>query len=148
MPRHCESRTIAQPAERLFDIVADVERYPDFLPLMREAKIIHRNDNVYETEQALALGLLVHRFRTRTLLDRPHGISVVSSDPLFRRFDLRWAFSPLADDCCQVDFAVDCEAASFFLLPFVQMVVLSMAGQMVAAFEARAHALAAGRVDH
>ncbi|HPT50057.1 MAG TPA: type II toxin-antitoxin system RatA family toxin [Accumulibacter sp.] len=138
MPRHSESRTIAQPAERLFDIVADVERYPDFLPLMREAKIVHRGDDVYETEQALALGLLVHRFRTRTLLDRPRGITVVSSDPLFRRFDLRWVFSPLADDRCQVDFAIDCEASSFFLLPFVQMVVLPMAGQMVAAFEARA----------
>ena len=142
MASHRESRAIARSPEVLFDIVADVERYPEFLPLIRDARIIRRHETAYETEQSLALGLLMHRFRTRTELDRPHRIVVASDDRSFCRFDIRWQFSPLADDHCHVDFTLDCETRSFFLMPIVQLLVLPMATSMVAAFEARAHALA------
>lgn len=147
MPIHRETRTIAQPAEALFDIVADVERYPEFLPLIREARIFRRHENAYETEQCLALGLMTHRFRTRTELDRPHGITVVSDDPSFCRFDVRWQFARIGEDHCHIDFTVDCETDSFFLMPLVWMLVMPTAVGMVAAFEARAHWLAgeAGR---
>jgi coenzyme Q-binding protein COQ10 len=142
MATHRESRAIARPPEEIFDIVADVERYPEFLPLIREARIFRRHEDAYETEQSLALGLMTHRFRTRTVLDRPRAISVVSADRSFCRFDIRWQFAPLGDDRCHVDFTLDCETDSFFLMPVIQMLVLPMAVSMVAAFEARAHMLA------
>ena len=142
MAIHRESRAIARSAEWLFDIVADVERYPEFLPLIDEARIVQRHAGAYETEQRLALGLLMHRFRTRTRLDRPHGITVVSDDRSFCRFDIRWRFSPLGDGHCHVDFALDCETRSLFLTPVIRLLVLPMATTMVGAFEARAHALA------
>jgi coenzyme Q-binding protein COQ10 len=143
MASHRESRSIALPAEWLFDIVADVERYPEFLPLMREARIVGRHQDTYQTEQSLALGMLMHRFRTQTELVRPHAITVISDDRSFCRFDIHWAFSPLGDDHCHVDFALDCATRSLFLRPVIDMLVLPMATSMVAAFEARAHALAA-----
>jgi len=117
MATHRESRAIARPAEEIFDIVADVERYPEFVPLIREARIFNRVEDTYETEQSLALGLLTHRFRTRTELVRPHGITVVSDDQAFCRFDIRWQFAPLGEDSCHVDFTLDCESRSFLLLP-------------------------------
>ena len=55
---HRESRVVAVSVERMFDLVADVERYPEFLPLMRGAKIVRRHERAYETEQVLALGRL------------------------------------------------------------------------------------------
>ena len=143
MATHRESRAIALSPEWLFDVVADVERYPEFVPLMLDAKIVHRGDDAYETEQRLALGLLMHRFRTRTELDRPRRITVLSDDRSFCRFDIRWTFSPLADDHCHVDFALDCETRSLWLMPVIQLLILPMATTMVSAFEARAHALAA-----
>ena len=144
MATHRESRAIARPPEQIFDIVADVERYPEFLPLIREARIFRRDEDVYETEQTLALGLLTHRFRTRTELVRPHGITVVSDDQAFCRFDIRWQFAPLDDDSCHVEFTLDCESRSFFLMPVIQLLVLPMATSMVDSFEARVHALAVG----
>ena len=142
MATHRESRVIALPPEWLFDIVADVERYPEFLPLMRAARIVRRYPEAYETEQTLAVGLLLHRFRTRTELARPSRITIVSDDRSFCRFDVRWAFAPLADDHCHVNFALDCATRSLFLRPVVEMLILPMAASMVTAFEARAHALA------
>lgn len=142
MSSHRESRAIALSPGWLFDVVADVERYPEFLPLIREARIVARDEDTYETEQSLALGLLTHRFRTRTELMRPGAIVVVSDDRAFCRFDIRWTFSPLGDNHCHVDFALDCTTRSPFLMPVIQMLVLPMATGMVTAFEGRAHALA------
>jgi coenzyme Q-binding protein COQ10 len=143
MASHRESRSIGLPRDWLFDIVADVERYPEFLPLMREARVISRRQDAYETEQRLALGVLTHGFRTCTELDRPHAISVVSDDRAFGRFDIRWVFSLRGDDHCHVDFTLDCVARSLLLRPVIDMLILPMASSMVSAFEARAHALAA-----
>lgn len=133
---------IAQPAESLFDIVADVERYPEFLPLVSAARIVTRHGNTYETEQSLALGLLTHRFRTRTELDRPHTITVLSEDRSFSRFDIRWEFSPVDDTHCQVAFSLDCEVRMLLLKPVIQMLIMPMATTMVFAFERRAEKLA------
>lgn len=144
MPSHRQSRLIAQPAERLFDIVADVERYPDFLPLVRQAKIIQRQENSYQTEQTLMLGLMVQRFRSQTTLERPHRIHVVSNDPPFRRFVVDWTFTTVDATHCRVDFALNCEASSLMLIPFVQMVIVPLAATMVAAFEARALTIGSG----
>ena len=147
MATHRESRALAQSSHVIFDIVADVERYPEFLPLIREARIVKRHADAYETEQSLALGLLTHRFRTRTELDRPRGITVVSADRSFCRFDIRWQFASLGDRRCHVDFALNCETRSLWLMPVVQLLVLPMASSMVAAFEARAQALAVAAGD-
>lgn len=146
MATHRETRTITLPSEWLFDIVADVERYPEFIPLIREARIVARHVDAYETEQSLALGLLRHCFRTRTELDRPHRIRVRSDDRTFGHFDIQWTFSPLSNSHCHVDFALECQARSPFLLPIVSMLLLPMAASMVSAFEGRAHSLAAKRI--
>jgi len=141
MATHRECRAIARSPEILFDIVADVERYPEFLPLVSTAKIVSRHEDAYETEQSLALGLLTHRFRTRTEFERPRRITVVSQDRSFSRFNIRWDFSPLGDDRCQVDFSLDCETRLLLLKPVMQMLIMPMATSMVSAFEARANAL-------
>ena len=143
MATHRESRAIALPPEWLFDAVADVERYPEFVPLVRDARIVSRYQDAYETEQSLAFGRLVHRFRTRTELSRPRVIRVLSDDRAFCCFDIRWTFSAVRENHCHVDFVLDCKTRSLFLMPVIEMLVLPMAASMVGAFEARAHSLAA-----
>ena len=140
---HRESRVVDVSIERMFDLVADVERYPEFLPLMREATVIRRCASEYETEQVLALGLLAYRFRTRTALNPPGSIIVTSADRNFRRFDIRWSFAPAPEGRCQVDFALDCEVGSIWLKPLGDVLVGQMALTMVNAFATRARKLEA-----
>lgn len=142
MATHRETRAIARSPEYLFDIVADVEGYPEFLPLVSSARIINRREGAYETEQSLALGLLTHRFKTLTKLDRPRTITVISEDRSFSRFHIRWNFSALDGGQCQVDFELDCETRLLLLKPVMKVLIMPMATSMVSAFEARAHALA------
>lgn len=138
---HRESRVVAITAERLFDLVADVERYPEFLPLMRDAVVVGRSENAYETQQTLALGLLVHRFRTRTELDRPRAIRVTSADRAFSRFEILWSFSPTPEGHCRVDFSLDYEVRSLWLKPVGDVLIAPMALTMVDAFVTRARKL-------
>ncbi|NTU65341.1 MAG: type II toxin-antitoxin system RatA family toxin [Chloroflexi bacterium] len=138
---HRESRVVAVSTERMFDLVADVERYPEFLPLMRKATVTRRYASAYETEQVLALGLLAYRFRTRTELDPPRSIIVTSTDQNFRRFGIRWSFAPTPEGHCRIDFALDCEVRLFWLKPLGDALVAQMALTMVNAFVARARKL-------
>jgi coenzyme Q-binding protein COQ10 len=138
---HRESRVVAVSTERMFDLVADVERYSEFLPLMRKATVIHRYASAYETEQELALGPLAYRFRTRTELNPPGSIIVSSTDRGFRRFDIRWSFAPAPEGCCRIHFALDCEVRSLWLKPLGDALVTQMALKMVTAFTARARRL-------
>lgn len=139
-----ESRLIEIPGERLFDLVADVERYPEFLPLMRQAVIVARSENAYETQQTLAVGLLAHRFRTRTELDRPRAIRVTSTDRAFSRFEILWSFAPTPDGRCQVEFSLDYAVRSLWLRPLGDMLITPMAMTMVDAFVSRARKLDTG----
>jgi len=139
---HRESREIAVSTERMFNLVADVERYPEFVPLLREATIVGRFDSGYETEQTLALGVLAHRFRTRTQLDRPRSVVVTSADRSFCLFDIRWSFTPTAERCCRTDFSLNCEFRSILLGPIGGVLVGQMALTMVNAFAMRARKVA------
>jgi coenzyme Q-binding protein COQ10 len=125
----------------MFNLVADVERYPEFVPLLRKARVVGRFDGGYETEQTLALGPLAHSFRTRTQLDRPHSIVVTSDDRSFCLFDVRWSFAPTAERCCRIDFSLECEPRSIWLRPIGDVLVGQMALSMVQAFATRARHL-------
>ena len=80
-----EEREVPYPAERLFDLVADVESYPDFLPWWAAARIIAREDGAYRTDQVIRFGPIRQRFPTRTVLRRPREIDVTATGGRLRR---------------------------------------------------------------
>lgn len=136
-----ESRLLEMPVENAFDLVADVEAYPEFLPLWQRAEVVERWADGYETMQTVGVGLLAQRFRTRTSLRRPRRIVVESGDSLFRGLLLRWRFRPDGCDRCRVDFYLNCELAPWWLKPMVDAMMTSTARSMIEAFEARGKAV-------
>lgn len=140
IPYH-ERRVIEISSECMFDLVADVERYPEFLPLIRKAMIVRRGSSAYETQQTMALGVLLYQFRTRTELNRPHAIQVTSADWTFRRFKIDWSFTPTPEGHCCVDFALDCQIRGLWLNPFSNVLITQMGVTMVDAFVTRARQL-------
>lgn len=142
MASHRQSRTIALPTAQLFDLIADVERYPEFLPLWRGARIVRHDDDGYETEQTVGFGPFLQRFVTRTQLDRPREITVTSTDATFDRFEIRWRLTPRDEGTCAVDFTLDCDVHTPWLRPYVEMMMAPTAATMVDAFQARAREIA------
>lgn len=132
-----ESRILIAPRDRVFDLVADVESYPQFLPLWRDAHVYERQGNVYLTEQSVGLGKLEERFRTKTVLARPLRIEVTSEDPLFRDFYIHWDFATIGLGC-RISVALQWQLASPTLQGALDRLLPSAARSIVSAFEKRA----------
>lgn len=102
MPTFSLSRELPFRAEQVFELVADVERYPEFVPGWHSAVIIRRHGGAYITEQAIGWALREWRFRTKTILNRPVAIEVTGIDGTFRQFELNWSFLVVARERCAI----------------------------------------------
>lgn len=142
MPTHAETRTIPFTPEQLFDLVADVERYPEFLPWCVACRIRR-----WETPQRLVADLVIgfkmirERFTSRVELSRPGRIDVAYYDGPFRYLTNHWTFAADADGQCVIDFYIDFEFRSRTLQKMMGKLFNEAVQRMVNAFERRAIAL-------
>ena len=141
MPRHEVHCALAYMPEQLFDLAADVERYPEFLPWWVAARVRKREGNVYYTDQVIGLAMARQRFGSKTVLQRPERIDVTSTDRMFRNFHLIWLFDPLPDNVCQVALVVDLELRSKLIQNLFGRAISRTVGSIMSAFEVRAHRL-------
>ena len=102
MPTHSASRTLPYTCEQLFDLAADVERYPEYLPGWVNARILESSGNQLRVEQQLGLEFLSLPFVSTAVLDRPHRLGIQSSDGPFRILQIEWRFEPAAPGRCTV----------------------------------------------
>lgn len=137
MSIHSEHRLIHAPRERLFELIADVEKYPDFLPMWIDARIYHRKGDTYFTVQEIGLGPVRQRFRTKTVLTAPTRIEVTSADGLFREFFICWDLASAGQNC-RVDITLNWEVRSNLMQKAIDLLLPETARSMVRAFEGRA----------
>lgn len=93
MPAQIERHYSLYTAEQLFDLVADVEKYPRFLPWILASRILKRKPDAVWVEMVLGIGPLQLRFSSLAVLDRPHSITITSSDATFDCFRQQWQFT-------------------------------------------------------
>lgn len=139
MPRHELQRDLSYAREQLFDLAADVERYPEFLPGWIAVRILHRDGDVYHTEQVLGVGTFRQRFRSKTFLQKPEYIIVTSTDRVMQDFTMEWLFEPLSENGCRVTARVTLELRSKLAQAVFDRFVSHSIGSIMQAFEARAH---------
>jgi coenzyme Q-binding protein COQ10 len=143
MPVFRAMRRIHHSAEEMFDLVADVERYREFVPLCLKHAIRSRatraGTEILMTNMTVACGIYRESFISRVTLDRANGcILVESTDGPLRRLQTRWTFSPRSDDSCDVGFYLHYELASRTLALLMGAVFDAAFGRFVEAFERRA----------
>ncbi len=134
-------RLLPYSREQLFDLAADVERYPEFLRWWIMARIWKREGKVYYTDQILGLGPIRLHFCSRTELHRPERIEVISDEAPFRHFRLSWIFQSHSGDHCQVTLVAEFELRSGLLQRLIGRVLPVAIADVIAAFEIRAHEL-------
>jgi len=140
MPRHSETRRLPYTPEQMFDLVADVERYPEFIPWVTAVRI--RSDSATEMVADLIVGFkgLRETFTSKVGKTRPTAIHVDYLDGPLKYLRNDWTFRPDGTGC-QVDFSVDFEFKSrMFELLAGQMFGAALR-KMIGAFETRAVAL-------
>src|SRR5215471_7605503 len=143
MPVFRAMRHVHHSADEMFDLVADVERYHEFVPLCLRHAILSRETGaeteILTTDMTVACGIYRQSFTSRVTLDRANGcILVESTDGPLRRLQTRWTFQSQSDDSCDVGFYLHYELASRALALLMGAVFDAAFGRFVQAFERRA----------
>jgi coenzyme Q-binding protein COQ10 len=145
MPSFRTTRAVRQSPEEMFALVADVERYPEFLPLCESLRVLRREAGEDGRETLVAqMGVgykaIRERFTTRVTLDRPRlGIIAQYVDGPFKRLENRWAFRPRDGGGCTVEFYIAYEFKSLALGLLMGSVFDRAFRKFTDAFEARAN---------
>lgn len=93
MPSHRERRQLPYSPEQIFDLVADIEKYPEFIDWFVAVRIRRHDGSRLEVDQLVRFKGLHTHFTTQAVLDRPRQIDITTHDPPFKRFDQRWTFA-------------------------------------------------------
>jgi coenzyme Q-binding protein COQ10 len=121
MAQFSTTRAVRHAAGDMFDLVADVERYPEFVPLCRSLKVRKRiaepeGVEVVIADMTVAYKLVSETFTSRVTLDRPNlQILVEYLEGPFSRMENRWTFRPTGPKSCEVEFFISYEFRSRML---------------------------------
>ncbi len=141
MPRHAETRRLPYTPEQMFDLVADVGRYGEFLPWISAVRVRSNSENEMVADLIVGFKGLRETFTSRVEKQRPGHIRVDYLEGPLKHLHNDWKFRPDGEGGVLVDFEVD--------FAFKNRVFEMLAGQvfdralrmMIGAFEARAAAL-------
>jgi coenzyme Q-binding protein COQ10 len=127
--------------EQVFDLAADIERYPDFMPWWISASMQKREADTCYVTQVLGRGPMRVQFTSKAVLQRPERVDITSSDRAFRQFSLCVRVVPSAPVGCSLSISADLELSSLLLQRILQRVLETSIDDIIAAFEVRAHRL-------
>jgi coenzyme Q-binding protein COQ10 len=146
VPTHAEKRLVPWTPEQMFDLVARVDRYPEFLPWCIAARVTSRTESELVADLVIGFKMLRERFTSRVTLERPQRLHVAYVNGPFRYLNNHWTFTAvppsarLPDGGTEIDFYVDFEFRSKVLQSLIGVLFNEAVRRMVAAFETRARA--------
>lgn len=141
MTTHAEKRTLPYTPEQLFTLVAEVEKYPQFLPWCLSARIKRRDGDVFYADLVIGYKMIREKFGSRVTLEAPGRIRVEYLSGPMKYLSNQWTFIREADGRCTIDFFVDFEFKSRLLQNLMGVFFNEIVRRMVGAFEDRARAL-------
>ena len=148
MPQHKDSRILPYTADQMYALVADIERYPEFLPWNTAARIRSRrpgpeaDSELVEADLVISFKVFRERFGSRvTLWPQQKRIDTEYLDGPFKYLKSGWSFADLPHGSCKVDFFVDFEFRNAILGKVIGVVFGEAMSRIVRAFEDRARAL-------
>jgi len=138
MPTHAEKRVLPHTPQQLFDLVADIEKYPQFLPWCVATRIRERRGDTSISDMVIGFKMFRERFTTKVVCRKPTRIDVSYSEGPFKHLTNHWVFEPHGDGQCLIDFYVDFEFRSKILQATIGAVFNEAVQRMISAFEKRA----------
>jgi|TARA_B100000315_G_scaffold35111_1_gene29775 coenzyme Q-binding protein COQ10 len=139
VPTHAEKRPLPYRPDQLYDLVADVERYPEFLPWCIAARVRSRTESELVGDLVIGFKGLRERFTSRvTLAADKRRIDVAYENGPFRYLNNHWLFEDGPGGSCVIDFYIDFEFRSRLLQTLMGALFERAVRRMVGAFETRA----------
>jgi coenzyme Q-binding protein COQ10 len=140
MPAHSQHHHSPYTPPQLFDLVADVEQYPKFLPWCRAARVIERKENEFLGELVISFANLTESYVSRVKLKPYESIDVEMVSGPFEYLINRWHFTPEGEGT-KIDFLVDFKFRSRILEKMIGPLFAKATAKMIDAFNQRADSL-------
>ena len=137
MPTHNEKRFLPHTPDQMYDLVMDIEDYPNFLPWCVALRVTCRDENVVWADMVVGFKMLREKFTSKVTVTPKERIDVEYLDGPFRYLENRWLFHE-KDGGCEVDFFIDFEFRSRLLRKVMEPLFHEAVRRMVRAFETRA----------
>lgn len=147
MPSHSERQFLPYPPQAMYDLVADIEHYPQFLPWCRAARILERKESEFLGELVISFHHFTESYTSRVILDpapspeATAAIDVTMVKGPFEYLTNNWRFIPTDDGGTQVDFTLDFKFRSRILEKLIGGLFGKATTRMVSAFKQRAEDL-------
>lgn len=141
MPTHAEQRILPYTPEQLFDLVVDVESYPEFLPWCSASRITKREGDVFYADLIIGYKMIQETYGSKVTALRPDHIHVEYLSGPMRQLSNHWRFIEQDDGSCLIDFYVDLELKNTVFQHLLNTFFNEAIKKMVQAFEKRANNL-------
>jgi len=138
MPTHDEKKILPFTPEQMFDLVADVARYPEFLPWCVATRVRETDKTHLSADMVIGFKMFREQYTSTVTLKKPLQIDVAYQHGPFKYLENRWIFEPHGQGHCALDFHVDFEFRSAMMEKVIGKVFTEATRRMVQAFEDRA----------
>ncbi|OFW80083.1 MAG: hypothetical protein A2887_01330 [Alphaproteobacteria bacterium RIFCSPLOWO2_01_FULL_40_26] len=141
-----QTKILPYPAKKIYDLVMDIEKYPEFLPWCKQAKIVEKiSEENLRADLLINFKNLFEKYRS----DVKHGksrpdeffVDVIAIQGPFKNLVNKWKFRDLENENCEVEFFIEFEFNSIFLTKMVGTIFEKAVTKMMDAFEVRAEKL-------
>jgi len=139
MPVIQRSALVPYSASDMFDLVSDIDAYPDFLPWCGGAQVLESSDQHQVATVSVSKSLKQTEFTTRNRLVRPERMDMRLVDGPFKRLEGQWRFVPIGEAACRCELEVSFEFASRLFGTMMGPAFRRVCDSLVGAFTARAH---------
>jgi coenzyme Q-binding protein COQ10 len=147
LPKHNETRRLPYTPEQMFDLVADVGRYAEFLPWVTAVRVRENSETVMVADLLVGFKALREKFTSRVTKERPNHIRVEYIEGPLSHLHNDWTFRPDGEGGTLVDFCVDFAFRSRIFEALAGQVFDRALRMMIGAFETRAAKLYGAGLD-
>ena len=145
MPSFRVTRAVKHTPQQMYDLVADVERYPEFLPWCPRTAVLERTPELTRARIDVDYHGLKTSFSTRNAKRPPHAMTLELVEGPFESLAGEWRFEPLGDDGCRVELSLDYQASGGALTALLAPVFGQIVETLVDRFVERAENAAGGQ---
>ncbi|AIK96404.1 type II toxin-antitoxin system RatA family toxin [Candidatus Odyssella acanthamoebae] len=141
MPTHAEKKILPYTPEQLFDLIADVAHYPEFLPWVDSANTYDHHDDSFTADVMIGYKIFTYPYKCRVHLVPKERIDIEYLTGPFHYLNNHWILKPLTEKLTEIDFYIDFEFNNPMLQSLLTPVFSEAVKRMIHAFEKRAAAI-------
>ena len=127
--------------KQMFDLISDVEKYPDFLPWCKNTTIFNKSNDIFYSDMEIGFKLIKENFTSKVTLVKSEKVFSEAVSGPFKIMNNIWEIGYIADNKCEINLTIEFEFKSFILQNIIGKLFEKASKKMITAFEERANEL-------